>query len=1244
MARPITIVFTVLLAVLCSLPFALLYYLGFTPGGLAMIAARLPHRIGPVTMEIGAVRGTIAGGFDVARFELTHERVHLVIEDAHARLSIAPLLWQTLDVPVARARSVLVEVRPRVRPPDDSTPRFLPRLLRIDAGDARADALTIVAPRGERVDFLQVRASGVVRHRSIRIFDAAGEFQGMQLAASGLLRAADPMRIDASGRAEWHAPAATRWVANFSGTGDLDHLALQGALSEPFRADVTGAADALTSRWKISAAAQVSQFDLVAFGGGSALGEVDGRVAGSVTGDGIRARGVLTPQGLAAGPFDVEFDGKYTARTLAIRRARFRHQGSGASASAAGLIRIGAGEPWLDLSGRWTEFRWPLADAAPAVRSRQGKYRLRGVLPYELSASGDVAAANLAAVHVAVLGRLGSERLDAGQIRVDGYGGQAELRGGVGWQPRESWRLSGRARALDTGLFDERFPGRLGFDVEAGGEGFSPDGRIDLRITHLGGTLRNGRVSGGGQLIRQGERLTFHDVDVRVGAARAKLEGGLAPDAWALRFDVDADDLGLLDSTARGRFAARGALGGSRDAPVIDATLRGEGIDYGDMKLANIDGRVKFDARTGQPLDVSLRARRLVLAGRQVDAADLIAQGTTDRHDVRITAAARQLTVAARGTAGYRAQLWRLAIAGLDLENGTAASLHLAEPSAFTLGRGLFGLETTCLRGASARFCAAGHRNPGEWAVTLTAKDLPISTFTVGLTPGVTYEGAVDIEAAAGAQAGARWRGSLRADLRGAKTRRRLASGREDITDLGGGTIVGSATDGELVMDAKLDAGASGGIRGHAVATRTGDAWRAWPLGGELAVRTESLGFLAVLVDAVDRSAGKLAADVQLAGTLGAPRLSGSLSLRDGEFDLYQVNLPLRAVTLDARFHDNALALEGSLAAGDGKAAASGRIAWQDGLPHGEIKLTGENLRVANIPEARVFASPDLVFGIDGRRIDVSGTVTVPNARLDPADLTGAVFASADEQIASEPLIDPSRQFVVSTRVKLVLGDRVTIDTYGLSGRLTGSLEARTSENDIARGTGELNVAEGKYIAFGRRLDIEQGKLIFNNGPLSDPGIDIRASREFPDVTAGAIVRGTLRAPRLTLFSEPQISQSQILSLLIAGGSLESVQAQESNGNTRRSNPFAVQGGAILAQQLGEYVGLEDISLESSLNNETSLVLGKYLTPRLYVSYGVSLTEAINTIKMRYTLGDNWTVKLESGAVQSADLEYTIEK
>ena len=62
------------------------------------------------------------------------------------------------------------------------------------------------------------------------------------------------------------------------------------------------------------------------------------------------------------------------------------------------------------------------------------------------------------------------------------------------------------------------------------------------------------------------------------------------------------------------------------------------------------------------------------------------------------------------------------------------------------------------------------------------------------------------------------------------------------------------------------------------------------------------------------------------------------------------------------------------------------------------------------------------------------------------------------------------------------------------------------------------------------------------------------------------------------------------------------------------------------------------------MTNETSLVLGRYLSPRLYVSYGVGLVEAINTVKMRYTIGDHWTIKTEAGTQRSADLVFTIEK
>jgi len=226
----------------------------------------------------------------------------------------------------------------------------------------------------------------------------------------------------------------------------------------------------------------------------------------------------------------------------------------------------------------------------------------------------------------------------------------------------------------------------------------------------------------------------------------------------------------------------------------------------------------------------------------------------------------------------------------------------------------------------------------------------------------------------------------------------------------------------------------------------------------------------------------------------------------------------------------------------------------------------------------------------------------------------------------------------------MTLGEKVTIETYGLSGHVTGSITERTLPGQPTRATGELQVKDGEYTALARKLEIERGRLIFADRLLVDPAVDIRAVKIFPDVKAGVNVRGSLREPRLSFFSEPSIPQSQIVSILLAGSSLNSVQSADRQGSSGAQQEVAGQAAAILASQLGGRLGIPDISVESDLSNDTSLVLGRYLSPRLYLSYGISLTESISTIKMRYTIDDHWTIKTEAGKERAADLVFTIEK
>ena len=426
-----------------------------------------------------------------------------------------------------------------------------------------------------------------------------------------------------------------------------------------------------------------------------------------------------------------------------------------------------------------------------------------------------------------------------------------------------------------------------------------------------------------------------------------------------------------------------------------------------------------------------------------------------------------------------------------------------------------------------------------------------------------------------------------------------------------------------------------------------GTDWQQWPLVGEVSGTLPALDFLPALFEDLDRVTGAVNLQLAIGGTLGSPDYRGQLQLRNGELDVVPVNLKLRQVQATLALAPGELQLDGSARAGAGELRTQGRLTFGGTGPlTGEIRVSGQQLLLADVPEARVIAAPDLRFTLRDRALQIAGTVQIPSARFAPRDLTNVVLPSADERIAGEQRSTASA-LPTDTRVQLVLGSDVQLATFGLTGRLQGSINAHAPPVGTTTATGELAVMGGKFKAYTRELDVEKGRLLFAGGPLADPGLDLRASRQFPGVKAGVLVRGTLRRPLVRFFSDPARTQNEIASLLVVGRSLEGVQGTSGGTNSLASatarDAALQQGGALLAAQVGRYVGLDEVQLERDQNDAAALVLGKYLSPRLYVSYGVGLTAALSALKLRYTLGNRWVIKTEAGSRQSVDLEYTTE-
>jgi translocation and assembly module TamB len=379
-----------------------------------------------------------------------------------------------------------------------------------------------------------------------------------------------------------------------------------------------------------------------------------------------------------------------------------------------------------------------------------------------------------------------------------------------------------------------------------------------------------------------------------------------------------------------------------------------------------------------------------------------------------------------------------------------------------------------------------------------------------------------------------------------------------------------------------------------------------------------------------------------------SPQIDGRIELANGEFDSYRVNLALRNLNLIANLAGNEIFFNGTGNAGDGNLNVGGRFAWLEGVSHGNLQIRGENLLVADLPEYRVVASPDLNFAIDGRNLNATGTVTIPSARVQPADLSGSVQVSEDARYVGEHPAEAAGRYVVNSDIRINMGDDVRVDSFGLQGRIVGGVSTAIRTGETPVGRGELSVAEGRYEAYGQKLEISRGKLLFEASPLSDPALDIEARRKVETVTVGLNVRGTLQQPRLSFFSEPSMAQTQIVSYLLVGKSIDNMQGTDAATVSSARDAIAMQGGGLLASQIGRRIGLEEVGVESSIDSagETNqqLVLGKFLSPRLFISYGISLTESINTLKLRYTISDRWVLKTEAGENQSADIEFTVER
>ncbi len=1220
---------TLLLAVLVTLGLvaALAWILG-TENGLRF-AYEKAHRAFPDLMGIEHIEGAFLGDLRLSGVRLDMPAATVTIERFHLGWRPGELFSGRLAIDEILAEGVGVETRPGAEAEEpDAGPIELPELalpLEVDLRSLVVERLEISDPAGPVFGMDRIALAAGWQGSLVQVRELALSLPEPDLDArlEGEVRVQGAYPLDA--RLDWRMiPVADKALEGHAElTGDLSALKIQHRLGGAAEAEVAGELRDLLDRLSWQGELKVSRVDLPALVADLPGANLTARLAI----DGNLERATLTGQITAEseelpdfGKLGADLDLVWADSVLEVRGLTLEEAASKARVALSGKAELREGLGGFDLAADWKDLSWPLKGPA-IVSSPDGKLKVAGDLDafsYELA--GRLEGADLPPAKVKGEGTGSKDAAEIAGLRVDTLKGHLLAKGQVSWSPKLEWKAELEAADIDPGSHWAEWPGRLSGRVSTTGNLEQELLRLQAVVDALGGELRGYPVDLKGRVKVEGQEVEIEDVALKSGPTRAQASGTVG-ERVAAKFSLDSPDLRTLLPGLAGSLSAEGSAEGKLTTPSISLRLKAREVAFAENGVAQADAALDVGLGTDQKVRVDLEASGVDAGGLSWETARIKGDGTLGAHQVVADLSGKPLSVrldlsgALAADNGYSGSL-----RALDLGAGELGEWRLGQPAAFSVSGEKLKAGPLCLREEKqdSHGCVSFEQAAaGQWRAKLDWERLALTLVEPYLPDGAEITGAFALQGDFQASGGA-LKGDARAQIPQGEVRLSLGEG-VNALDFGGTDLRLNAGSGGLRADLDLPLRGMGGLEGSLALK----GWRLQeparpnqPLQGRVQGRIDDLGPLAALVPDLTNVKGRLDADVVLKGTLAQPGIDGAVRLEGGAVDVPIAGLKLRDIALALRSEGvNRVEYDGGLRSGSGDLKISGesRLDPREGWVTG-IGIKGERLTAVDTAEYRALVSPDLKLEMDRQRIRFGGEVLIPKARITPKSLPqGTVTPSRDVVLLQEAAAGGSGPKVTAD-VRVVLGDDVFIEGFGLRGGLRGDLRVTQEPGKRPQGLGQLQVEDGIYrisgiegLAGAGELDIEQGRIIYARTPLDDPGILILANRKSGAVTASLRVSGTLRNPKMTFFSDsdPGMSQSEVLNYLLTGGS----------------------------------------SFGSGGDGDGQVVeVGTYVSPRLYMQYEAGLGDKSNKIKMRYDLTNSIQIQTESGDSQGADIFYTFER
>ena len=922
------------------------------------------------------------------------------------------------------------------------------------------------------------------------------------------------------------------------------------------------------------------------------------------------------------------------------------------SVEASGTVQLAAKPLSAELDIHWNDLLLP-AELVGQELASHGELKASGSVE-RYKATGDVQIGPPGKLAVLSLDLDGTPKLiNLRTLALKQAQGGLQANGTLTLQPALAWQAEAIADKLDPGQLFAGWGGTLDFSIAS--QGSLPKGGPDatLEIRQLSGKLRERAVNGSGKLHLSPDEVV--DGQLELGSARSNIRiVGKPGRSNDIDLTVAIASLGDWLPDAGGRLDGRFNIAGKQPKLSVNGQLHGQALSWQQNKAEALQLIVGVPDISQPAGKVDLQISNAYLQGLLFQQVNLLAEGSQRDHRLQLVARGTQLSGRLDLRGGLKGPRWNGTLSTLDLEPQGMPPWRLLQPTQLAYNDGALSLSELCLSAGDPQLCLTAKQDkPGNLDASYRLQALPLALL-------LNATGNADLP--------------MRADgmLEGSGKLRRSASGalsgNASISSTQGTISYTDRADepllhyNQLRVDAQL-APASQRIEAHAGLDDGGRldgqltiSGAQQTLGGQLDLQLNNLAFIELFSSEMANVKGGANGSFRFGGTLKQPAILGQANVSGFAAELPSVGLKLHEGQLTVSTSDaTQFLIRGSVKSGKGGIAINGSAGFGEAAQT-LLTLKGSQFTAADLPAAKVVVSPDLTLKQDAKGIEIGGSLAIDSANVDADNLpgAGATQASPDVVVVDEKQQqEAARKLPLSAVIKVDLGQKTHIVGMGVNGNVTGLLTVIERPGRATVGQGQIAV-NGTYRAYGQDLTIQRGQLLFASTPIDNPGLNIRAVRKLnPNATidegqeVGLLVSGTAQRPILTVFSNPVMEQSDALSYLVTGKPLSQVKGGEGDMVGAAAQALGSAAGDLLAKSIGSKLGVDDIGVSSNeaLGGNSAFTVGKFLSPRLYVSYGVGLFEPGEVITLRYRLSKRWNFEAQQATEFSrASLNYRIER